>query len=78
MISLEQVDNGRNVEVQEVSTSALKVKLLEMGVIAGKCIKVLYRAPFGDPIAVDIGGYVLSLRKEEAALIQVAPIESIV
>jgi len=34
-------------------------------------VKVLFKAPFGDPIAVDVDGYVLSLRKSEADLVQI-------
>lgn len=53
----------------------MRVKLMEMGIVEGTQIKVLFRAPLGDPIAVDIKGYVLSLRLDEAALIQVNQIE---
>ena len=39
--------------------------------IKGRILTVLYRAPFGDPMAIDIDGYVLSLRKDEACLVDV-------
>ena len=42
-----------------------------MGIYPGKRVKVVFKAPFGDPIAVDIDGYTLSLRKEEASLVEV-------
>lgn len=48
-----------------------------MGFCEGKELRVLYRAPFGDPMAIDIGGYTLSLRKEEAAQVEVEPIETL-
>lgn len=57
--------------VRAILESSLKVKLMEMGLVVGKRLEILYRAPFGDPIAVDIDGYVLSLRKDEAQLIEV-------
>jgi Fe2+ transport system protein FeoA len=44
---------------------------MEMGLIKGKEITILFKAPLGDPIAIDVQGYVLSLRLDEAALIQV-------
>lgn len=47
-----------------------------MGFCVGKELRVLYRAPLGDPMAVDIGGYILSLRNEEAAQIEVESIET--
>lgn len=63
---LSNIANGITVKVSSLKDSSLKVKLMEMGIIMDKQLKVLFRAPFGDPIAVDIEGYVLSLRKNEA------------
>jgi len=71
MYPLSEVLNGSSVWIEELIDSPLKVKLLEMGLIKGRKLTVLYRAPFGDPIAVDIDGYVLSLRKDEAKLVMV-------
>ena len=68
---LSQIKNGESVVVRAILESSLKVKLMEMGLVEGKKLEILYRAPFGDPIAVDIDGYVLSLRKDEAKLIEV-------
>ena len=61
--------------MKSIKASDLKVKLLEMGFSEGKELRVLYRAPFGDPMAIDIGGYVLSLRNEEAAQIEVESVK---
>lgn len=63
---------GEVVTIAGLSESSLKPKLMEMGLIAGKKIKVLFLAPFGDPMAIDLGGYVLSLRLDEASLINVS------
>lgn len=75
--SLDSIPNGTSVLVKSIQASDLKVKLLEMGFCEGKRLKVLYRAPFGDPMAIDIGGYVLSLRNEEAAQVEVEIIETL-
>jgi Fe2+ transport system protein FeoA len=45
-----------------------------MGLVVGKEICILFKAPFGDPIAIDVQGYVLSLRLDEAKLIEVEEI----
>jgi ferrous iron transport protein A len=63
--------------VKNILASDLKVKLLEMGFSEGKELRVLFRAPFGDPMAVDIGGYVLSLRKEEAMQVEVESVQTL-
>jgi Fe2+ transport system protein FeoA len=69
--SLSIVNTGEIVTISNLVESSLKPKLMEMGLITGKKLKVLFKAPFGDPIAVDLGGYVLSLRLDEARLINV-------
>ena len=69
--SLSKIKNGETVTVRQIEESSLKVKLMEMGLIEGKELRVLYRAPFGDPMAIDVDGYVLSLRNDEADLISV-------
>lgn len=49
----------------------LSLKLLEMGCVPGEWVEVIRIAPFGDPIAISVSGYVLSLRRNEAATIKV-------
>ena len=60
---------GQSGIVSAVGHCAGRAKMVEMGLFKGKLVKVIFRAPFGDPIAVSIDGYVLALRKEEAAVI---------
>ena len=73
--SLDNIPNGQSVLVHSVEESSLRVKLMEMGIVQGKQLKVLFSAPLGDPIAIDVEGYVLSLRKDEASLINVELID---
>ncbi|MBP6090548.1 MAG: ferrous iron transport protein A [Crocinitomicaceae bacterium] len=68
---LSTIRPGQHVTVANIQDSNLKPKLMEMGLVIGREIEVLFCAPLGDPIAIDVQGYVLSLRLEEAALIQV-------
>lgn len=51
------------------------LKLLEMGCIPGEKIVVVRIAPLGDPIAILIAGYLLSMRKEEAAVVVVKKVD---
>ena len=46
-------------------------RLLDMGVTNGADVKVKRVAPLGDPIEIEIRGYNLSLRKNEASAITV-------
>lgn len=68
---LSSIIPGNLVKVTSIHDSALKPKLMEMGLVIGKEIRVLFKAPFGDPIAIDVHGYILSLRLDEAGLIEV-------
>ena len=54
-----------------VQDGELSLKIFEMGLHPGKVVKVIGKAPLGDPIAVEIGGSVLAIRKEEALLLNV-------
>ncbi len=73
-VSLEKLANGNRGIIRTIDESLLRVKLLEMGLTLGTEIQVLYRAPFGGPLAIDINGYVLSLRQDEAQLVHVEPV----
>lgn len=47
------------------------LRLREMGVLPGTNVKLLRVAPLGDPLEIQIRGYNLSLRRAEAAAIEV-------
>lgn len=70
-MKLGEVKIGQSATVQTIDSDGLRSKLLELGLTTGSRIQVLYFAPFGDPIAIDLEGFVLSLRKSEANLIHV-------
>lgn len=44
----------------------MKRRIMDMGITPGTSVKVIKVAPLGDPIEVNIRGYELSLRKDEA------------
>lgn len=50
---------------------SLHQRLQEMGVIEGAEVEVVRIAPLGDPIEIIVQGYHLSLRKTEAAFVEV-------
>jgi ferrous iron transport protein A len=62
-------ENGRITKMGAVGP--LKRRLMDMGVLVGEAVKVEKVAPLGDPIEVIIKNYHLSLRKKEAAEIEV-------
>ena len=76
IVSLNRVKPGEKAEI--VSTSGLGAvhrRLLDMGLVKGAVVEVRKVAPLGDPIEVNVKGYNLSLRKNEAGKILVRRIE---
>lgn len=72
-LKLNQVRIGRSVRVVRVlGEGALRQRILDMGLTKNAEVKVLKMAPFGDPIEISVRGFQLSLRKAEAACIEVA------
>jgi len=72
MIKLSQIPANEGHVVQRVSEERLGVRLMELGVIPGSTVEVLFTAPGGCPIAVLVNGeYILGLRLEEADLVTV-------
>lgn len=55
----------------EPGEPAYRMKLLALGLTRGVQFKVIKTAPLGDPVEIEIRGYRLSLRKQEATTIQV-------
>lgn len=71
MKTLDQLKPGEHAVIKNIKSSALTIKLLEMGLLPGKEVKYNYRAPLGDPISVKISGYNLSLRIDEASQVEI-------
>ena len=72
-MSLADVPHSIPVRVTGVRNGGpISHRLMEMGFIRGAEVKVIRRAPLGDPLQVRIGDYDLSVRSSEAELIDVA------
>lgn len=54
----------------------LRCRLLDMGLIPKTAVEVKKVAPMGDPIELEIRGYSLTIRKEDAAKIEVSEAEA--
>lgn len=63
----------KGIIVKVNGSGAFRKRILEMGFIKGKVIKVILNAPLKDPIKYKIMDYEVSLRRSEARLIEVVP-----
>lgn len=52
--------------IQGFDNEDLSIKLIEMGCTPGTPVTIQMIAPFGDPIAVGVADYCLSIRKKDA------------
>lgn len=68
-MKLSQLTIGKKAIIKEFTDLEMSVKLMEMGCLPGEEISIQRIAPLGDPIAVNVSGYQLSLRKREASTI---------
>ena len=62
---------GEAIEVLSIEDDFMATKLIEMGMTEHLKTKIVLIAHLGDPIAIDIKGFTLSLRKSEAEKILV-------
>lgn len=70
MTTLDQLQPGERGTIRALKPSPVTPKLLEMGLLPGREVVYKLRAPLGDPIAVRVSGYQLSLRLDEAHLVE--------
>ena len=72
MKTLREAKNGETVTVVKLNgTGAVKRRIMDMGFTKGCSVYVRKVAPLGDPVEVTVRGYELSLRKEDAQMIEV-------
>ncbi|HKC36933.1 MAG TPA: FeoA family protein [Chitinophagaceae bacterium] len=66
IIRLSELKPGQKGIIKEFKSNELFLKLMEMGCVPGEKILLEQIAPLGDPISVNVAGYHLSLRLNEA------------
>ena len=66
IISLSQLPQGKRAVIQHHDQSDFKLMLMEMGCVPGEPVWIEMIAPMGDPLALQIAGYYLSIRKQDA------------
>ena len=72
MATLRDVKVGESATVAKLTgTGALKRRIMDMGLTKGTRVHVRKVAPLGDPVELTVRGYELSIRKDEAASIEV-------
>ena len=74
MKTLRETKNGETVTVVKLAgTGAVKRRIMDMGITKGAKVTVVKVAPLGDPLELNVRGYELSIRKDEAEKVEVEP-----
>lgn len=72
MTALSELPIGARARVSSVDGSdELSMRLLEMGLTPGVEVVIVGAAPLGDPLELELRGYRLSVRRSEAARVQI-------
>lgn len=70
-MTLKDLKPGQHGIVASIGTTgSMKRRIMDMGITPGVEIRVIKAAPLGDPVEVNVRGYELSLRREEARKIE--------
>lgn len=73
-MNLAELEKGELAVIVSVKSETLSLKLYEMGVLPGESVSLEHIAPFGDPVAIQVGESKLCLRLEDAAEIEIVRI----
>ena len=71
-MTLDELGVGNTATITKVGgKGALRRHLLDMGLTPGTNVTVERIAPLGDPLGLELRGYALTVRKEDARIIEV-------
>jgi len=71
MLSLLKLEVGQRAIIKSINNEGLEARLIEMGCLPGEEVVLSRTAPLGCPFAIEVAGSALSLRREDAAAVQV-------
>ena len=77
-MTLDKLPIGKTARIIEVGgEKSLRCHLLDMGLIPHTEVTVRKAAPLGDPIEIFLRGYTMTIRKDDAAMIEVRMTEEV-
>ena len=71
-MTLDQLKVGQSATVSAItSTGTMAQRIMQLGLLEGSDVAIKRKAISGDPIEISVLGYALSLRKNEASMVEV-------
>ena len=70
--TLDKLDINNCAKISALNCNGnLRRRLLDLGLVNGTYVKALFRSPLGNPIAYEIRGTAIALRKEDSKFIEI-------
>ena len=71
-MTLDKLKVGQSARVEKINTPdrVLRRRIMDMGITRGVVVTVIKMAPLGDPVAISLRDYTLSIRKSDLAMIE--------
>ena len=71
-MTLDKLQVGKSAVISKVGgEGALRMRLLDMGLIPRTAVTMVKIVPMGDPVEIRVRGYELTIRKEDAGYIEI-------
>lgn len=71
MLTIASLKKGQRAIIKDFSVDVVPLKLLEMGCLPGNEVTLVQKAPFKDPLYLNINGSHLAIRLETASKIEI-------
>jgi ferrous iron transport protein A len=77
-MTLMDVRPGYSCIIKNIFVNNLRKRIIDMGLTTGTRVIVKKLAPLGDPMEIQVRGYLLTLRKAEARMIDVELLDEVI
>ena len=71
MITLADLKKGQKAIIKDFQASLPNIKLLELGCLPGNTVELVQKAPFKDPIYINLNGSHIAIRNSTAKMIEI-------
>jgi ferrous iron transport protein A len=72
LMTLKEILPGQSCFIQAIKAETLLgQRLLDLGLLPGSLVRVVRNAPLKDPVELELDGYLISMRREEAGCVMV-------
>lgn len=75
VLTLKNAEVGKNYKILKIEgTGPVRRRIMDMGLTKNAQFSVVKVAPLGDPVQIKIRGYELSVRRDDAEIVEVVEI----